>query len=354
MILRKISELLMWLVIVLLLGACGSAHGNAQTKTGEDAPEHVIRFVHEEQIDSVQQDYVEEFKNIIEEKSNGDVYVDIYQVGQLGDATTQAELLQIGAVDMAIVSPGNIGTMVPESQALLLHFLFSDDMEVNKQILNESEALYGPMNEAFEDRRIKVLAYWTEGFNQWTTNTKIEEPSDFEGNRFRTMPSPLIVSSYEAYGANPTPMPYEQVYSGLQLNMIDGQTNPLFSIEQMKYYEIQSNLILSRHSLYVTTTAINPDFYEGLPDDVRQMIDETVEEMKEKSFEIQEEHNSGDLETIEENSSITISELNDEQREAFREASMPVREEYVEMVGNERAREIIETLEEEIQELDSE
>ena len=128
----------------------------------------------------------------------------------------------------------------------------------------------------------------------------------------------------------------------------------LFSIEQMKYYEIQSNLILSRHSLYVTTTAINPDFYEGLPDDVRQMIDETVEEMKEKSFEIQEEHNSGDLETIEENSSITISELNDEQREAFREASMPVREEYVEMVGNERAREIIETLEEEIQELDSE
>ncbi|TSJ67282.1 DctP family TRAP transporter solute-binding subunit [Allobacillus sp. SKP2-8] len=348
---KKLS-LLSILMAFVLLTACGGNQGNTVSEAGEKGPDHVIRFVHEEQIDSVQQSYVEEFKKIIEEKSDGNVHVEIYPVGQLGDATTQAELLQIGAVDMAIVSPGNIGTMVPESQALLLHFLFSDDMQINKQVLNESEALYGPMNEAFLDRRIKVLSYWTEGFNHWTANTSFEQPSDFEGNRFRTMPSPLIVSSYEAYGANPTPMPYEQVYSGLQLNMIDGQTNPMFAIEQMKFYEVQSNMTLSRHSLYVTTTAINPDYYEGLPEDVQQMIDETVEEMKDKSFEIQNEQNSEDLETIKQESNIEINELTGDQREAFREASKSVREEYVEMVGNERAREIIDTLEKEIQELE--
>lgn len=82
------------------------------------------------------------------------------------------------------------------------------------------------------------------------------------------------------------------------------------------------------------------------------MIDETVEEMKDKSFEIQNEHNSEDLETIKQESDIEINELTGDQREAFREASKPVREEYVEMVGNERARKIIDTLEKEIQELE--
>ncbi|WP_053219847.1 DctP family TRAP transporter solute-binding subunit [Virgibacillus senegalensis] len=343
----KRITIIMSFVILCLLSACGS--GGTETTRGEGAPEYVFRFAHEESPDSVQNTYVEEFKKIIEEKSNGNIKIEIYPVGQLGNATTQAELLQIGAIDFAIISPGNIGTMVPESQLLLLHFLFSDDMEVNKEIMNNSEALYGPLADKFAEKKIKVLSYWTEGFNQWTTQTRIEQPEDFTGMKFRTMPSPLIVSSYEQYGANPTPVPYEQVYSGLQLNMIEGQTNPMFAIEQMKFYEVQKYLTLSKHSLYTTTTAVNPDLYEGLPEDVRKMIDETIEEMKDKAFSIQEETNQKALDEVKENSNIEITELTDEQREAFRDASMPVREQYVDQVGG-NAGEIINKLEEEIKE----
>lgn len=98
------------------------------------------------------------------------------------------------------------------------------------------KALYGPRNEGVSRPRIKVLSYWTEGFNHWTANTAFEQPSDFEGNRFRTSLHRSLFLPI-SLGANPTPMPYEQVYSGLQLNMIDGQTNPMFAIEQMKFYE---------------------------------------------------------------------------------------------------------------------
>lgn len=339
------------LLLFFILSACGT--GGAQTSTGEDSPEHVFRFVHEESADSVQQDYAAEFKRIIEEKSDNEIGIEIYQVGQLGDATTQAELLQIGAVDLAIVSPGNIGTMVPESQVLLLHFLFSDDMDENRQILNESTALNELLAQSFEEKRMKVLSYWTEGYNHWTADIRIEQPEDFAGVKFRTMPSPLIVSSYEQYGANPTPMAYEEVYSGLQLNMIDGQTNPYFAIEEMNFYEVQDYMIDSRHSLYTTTTAMNLDLYESLPDDIRGYVDETMEEMKEKAFDIQQERNDQSLENILNESNIEHYELTQDQRQAFREASIPAREQYVNNSG-EAAEEILRTLEKEIEEITGE
>ncbi|MFC0522182.1 DctP family TRAP transporter solute-binding subunit [Pontibacillus salicampi] len=333
-----------WMTFALILAACSSS---AETTKGEGSPEVVIRFVHEESPTSVQNSYVEAFKKTIEEKSNGSIAVEIYPVGQLGNGVTQAELLQIGAVDMGIVSPGNVGTIVPESQVMLLHFLFSDDMKVNQKVFNESPALYETLGKAFEDKGIKVLSYWTEGFMHWTTNRKIEQPKDFQDIKFRTMPSPLIVSSYQAYGANPTPVPYEQVYSGLQLNMIEGQTNPIFAIEQMKFYEVQEVLTLSRHSLYTTTTSINPEFYQSLSTDHKQVVNETIDEMKDKSFEIQRKFNKEDLNTIKENSSITITELSEQQRKKFREASEIVKQQYVDMVGG-KAKEILKQLEEDV------
>ncbi|WP_255437591.1 DctP family TRAP transporter solute-binding subunit [Thalassobacillus sp. CUG 92003] len=344
-----------WLVIIsfmLLLSSCGS--GGAATTQGESSPEYVFRFAHEESPTSVQQSYAEAFKKRLEAKSDGEIKVEIYPVGQLGNAITQAELLKMGAVDFGIISPGNVGTIVPESQVMLLNFLFSDNMEVNKHVLNNSAALNDLLAESFREKGIKVLSYWTEGFNHWTSNKKLSEPSSFNGLKFRTMPSPLIVNSYEAYGANPTPIPYEQVYSGLQLNMIEGQTNPLFAIEQMKFYEVQQHLTLSKHSLYTTTTTMNPDRYNNLPKDVQNMIDETVNEMKDKAFDIQEEQNSNDLKIIKENSDdLTITELSDKQRAKFREAARPVQEAYKERTG-EKGEKILEQLKEDIAEAEKE
>lgn len=340
------KRIMLMVLSLTILTSCGNA--GITTSKGNDSPEVVIRFVHEESPQSVQNSYVQAFKEKIEKKSNGEIAVEIYPVGQLGNAVTQAELLQLGAVDMGIVSPGNIGTLVPESQVLLLHFLFSNDMEVNKKVLNNSPALYDLLGKEFEEKGLKVLSYWTEGFMQWTTNRAIQKPADFEGIKFRTMPSPLIVSSYEAYGANPTPVPYEQVYSGLQLNMIEGQTNPLFAIEQMKFYEVQKYMTLSRHALYTTTTSINPEFYESLSSSHQQLIDETIEEMKQEAFNIQKELNNSDLKKIKQNSSIEIQELTEQQRKSFEKASQPVHEEYVDMVGG-KAKEILEQLKKDIQ-----
>ncbi|MEW9667451.1 DctP family TRAP transporter solute-binding subunit [Ammoniphilus sp. 3BR4] len=337
--------------LIIMTTACSSNEASTDAKPAEGAggeqQTYNVRLVHEEIPGSVQDQYAQKFKEVLEEKSNGKFKVEVYPVGQLGDATQQAELLQNGGVEFAITSPGTTGTLVPENQLFSLHFLFSEDMELNKKILNESKALNEELNKIYEEKNIKVLSYWTEGFMDWTSSKPLDTPEGFKGFKMRTMASPMIVSAYEAYGASPTPVPYMEVYSGLQLKMIEGQENPMFAIEEMKFYEVQKYLTLSHHCLYVTSTAVNPDFFNSLPAEEQQLVLDTVEELKDYSFEIQDKLNSERLEKIKAASDIEIVTLTDEQRAAFKEASKSARAKFVELAG-ERGDTILTQLEEEI------
>lgn len=335
---KKIIALVLSIILLISL-ASGCAPKAEQSSNTNAAPSpaeettYTWRFAHEEIDGSVQDLYVKKFKEIIEKKSNGKVKIEVYPVGQIGDATQQCELLQNDGIEFGIVSPGNTGTIVPENQLFSLHFLFTDDMDKNAEIFKTSKALNEVLTAKYLEKDIKVLAYWTEGAMQWTSSKPVNTPDKWKGFKMRTMPSPMIVAAYEAYGANPTPVPYMEVYSGLQLNMIEGQENPLFAIEEMKFYEVQKYLTLASSNLYVTTTACNPNFFESLPADMQKMIIDTVDEIRDYSFEIQAELNGGALDKIKAASNIPIVELTAEERAAFREASKKAYERYGEMVG---------------------
>jgi len=321
----------MFLAITLLAGCGGQTAAPAPTPSGGET--YNWRFAHEENNGSIQDVYVKEFVRILEEKSGGRINIDIYPVGQIGDATQQCELLQNGGLEFAMVSPGNTGTIVPENQLFSLHFLFSEDMEKNKEIFKNSKALNEMLNKKYLEKNIKVLSYWTEGTMEWTTSKPANRPELWKGLKMRTMPSPMIVASYEAYGANPTPMPYMEVYSGLQLNMIEGQENPISAIEEMKFCEVQKYLTLASSSLYVTTTAVNPKFFDSLPADIQQMILETVEETRDFSFKAQEELNGAALDKIKASTDIEVVYLTEDEREMFKEASKAAYDVYVKTVG---------------------
>lgn len=329
---KTIASILALLLLSTLLVGCGGGPSTTNNNNSEQETYH-WRFAHEENNGSIQDVYVKEFVKRLEEKSNGRIKIDVYPVGQIGDATQQAELLQNGGLEFAMVSPGNTGTLVPENQLFSLHFLFSDNMDVNREVFKTSKALNEMLNEKYLEKNIKVLAYWTEGSMEWTSSRPVNTPDKWMGLKMRTMPSPMIVASYEAYGANPTPVPYMEVYSGLQLNMIEGQENPLSAIEEMKFYEVQDYLTLGSASLYVTATCVNPDFFNGLPEDIQQMILDTANELQDFSFQVQEELNGGALDKIKEKSDINVVTLTEEERALFKEASRKAYDKYVEMVG---------------------
>ncbi|MFZ4450808.1 TRAP transporter substrate-binding protein DctP [Salibacterium aidingense] len=369
---RKFSWLLSTaLTSSLVLAACGGGGsdegGDSEGDTGgdtesgggeEEAAEgesYEWRFVTEENEGQMQYEYAEEFASRLEEKSDGQISIDVFEFGGLGTEVDQVGQLQSGAVEMAIISPGFTGTMVEEGQLFALQFLLPENQEQVHELLESSEALNEDLAGLYEEENILPLSFFTEGFMQWTGSSELIEPSDFEGFTMRTQDSPLIQQSYEQYGADATVMSAGDLYTGLQQGTVDGQENPIFFIADSSYHEVQDYMTISNHNSYVAMMTVNPSFYNDLPEDIRAMIDETVEEMRDVGFEMQDELNSELLSDIEDNEDTPteVTELTSEQREAFRELAQPMRDYYRDNAGD-QAGEILDKLETEIEEITGE
>lgn len=307
------------------------------------------RLGHEETAGSVMDEYAMEFKRLIEKRSEGAIEVEIFRTGEIGNHVDHVEFIQDGLLNFAIMNPGSTATTVPENNVFYNHFLFPPEQDDIKTILDDSEAIE-ILNEVNKEHDMYIHGWFTEGFNIWTANDPIRSPEDFAGQRIRTMQSPIIVSSYREYSANPTPMPYMEVYSGLQLGQIDAQVNPIFAVQEMHFYEVQDYLILSNQDAFIASMVSNYPFFKNLSPEKQQLVEEVTEEVNDFIHEVQKDLNERRLDMIKEASDIEIIELTEEEREVFREASGPVREAYREEAGVEGA-EILRKLEQEVEEL---
>src|SRR5690625_4601186 len=349
-------------IVALALVACGGDDAADSTDTGDTEAETnegeadaggeiTLKFAHEEGQGDVQDLYANKFKELIEEKTDGRITVDVYTAGTLGTNMDVLQSLQTGAIEIAITSPGFSGDVIPESNIMSIPFLFSDNMEVNRKVLDESEALYGPLADEYEAKGLTPFKFWLEGFMWWTANKEITTPEDMSGVKMRTMPSNLIIKAYEAMGASPQSTDSGEIYTMLQTKGIDAQENPLFYVYSSNYHEVQDYLMDSRHHIYTTVTAANQEFFEGLDEADQELIRDVVQEVNDWSFEMQDEEAEKALEGIQEEE-IELIELTTEQREAFKEMTMEVREDYKN--ESDAAAEILETIEKEIEEAEQE
>ena len=317
---RTVPLLLSPLVAALALG-CGALD--------PDAPEP-WRFAIEETRGSVQWAYAKRFEELVEERSEGEIDVKVYPYGTLGTSDQITELVHNGSIQFAMASPGHVGKLIPEVQVFLLHFVLSDDERVNNLALADP-TLRGLLDDLYAEKGFKALAFYTEGWQAWTTNRPIEAPEDFRGFRMRVMTSPMLMAAYAAYGASATPLPYAEVYSALQLSMIDGQDNPVFAIQEMSFYEVSNYLIFPRHSQFVTSAMTGHAFWDDLSPERQQMVTEIMAELQGYIYEQQVAFNEERL------------ELSPEQQARFRERSLPVRELYG-RTGGPRAQEVLAAL----------
>lgn len=293
----------------------------------------VWRFAIEEIEGSVQHAYATRFESLIEERTQGAVDVQVYPYGALGTSAQLTEQVQNGALQLAFASPGHLGSVIPEVQVFTLHFLLSDDETVNHTVLTGEGEFRELLDEAYREHRLELLATVPEGWMAWTANRPLRTPEDFDGLKIRTMVSPLLVEAYSVYGAKPTPMPYAEVYGGLQLSMIDAQVNPVFAIEEMSFHEVQDYLIFAHHAQFVATVVGSPQLIAGLSEEQRQALDAVLAELDDAIFTTQRRFNEERLQRIIDEGGTEVITLDEAQRQAFRELSLPVRETYVEMTG---------------------
>lgn len=339
---------------------------------GTSAPEAEIwRFAIEESKGSVQHQYAMRFKELIEERTAGDVEVVVYPYGTLGTSTQITEQLSLGVVQFAMASPGSLGKFIPELQVFLLHFVLPQRPEDVQNVLADPQ-LIAFLDPLYAEKGLNLLSMYSEGQMAWTLKEEVRQPDDFSGLKMRVMTSPILLAAYGAYGASPTPMPYSEVYSGLQLNMIDGQVNPVFAIERQKFHEVTDWLIFPGHSSFVTTAAGNRKFLATLSDARRQLVTDVIAELDPWIFDIQTEleslrlvdilrdtlrqrrdlHLIGDAESllacftpeqrrelVDENPFLTLEPpLTADEVEAFREASEDVQDVFLSIGGSDATR----------------
>jgi TRAP-type C4-dicarboxylate transport system substrate-binding protein len=159
---------------------------------------------------------------------------------------------------------------VPQAQALALNYIFPTEKVPEVLDWMAKNGKFLPLLEdAFRKNGLVPLSIMFEGW-QWVTSKKpIMSLDDMKGVKLRLMSSKLLVEDYKAYGASPTPMSYGEVYSGLQMGLIDAQVNPLFAIYSMKFYEVQDYLTQLKSEPFIGIPTVNEDFYNGLPKEVQ-------------------------------------------------------------------------------------
>lgn len=289
-------------------------------------PKQTIRLSHNQPAGSPEDIGAQAFKAIVEEKSEGSVTVDVFPQMQMGSMREQAEMVQMGTLELTVQPVSVLTPFVDELKVIDFPFLWPSTSVLYS-------VMDGPVGQNIynfaDPKGFKVLGMWSSGFKQFTTKDKdVTAPEDFKGLKIRVMPSPLLLAQYKAWGANPIPIEYAELYNALQQKMVDGQENPIQTVALAKLYEVQDRLIISNHGFLAYLFTANAKWFNKLDDATRELLVAAEKEARQVERQAQAEKESQYLEQIRAAGTIKVTELTAEQREDFSAKTKPVHQEF--------------------------
>jgi len=196
------------------------------------------------------------------EKSGGKMKIQPFWDGALGNDLTATQSVRSGSIDMVLTSTAPLVGIVPALGVFDLPFLFDTANEAD-------QVLDGKAGDWFSAKMpaagVINLAWWENGFRH-TTNSKrpITKAEDFEGVKLRVMQNTIFIDTFKTLGSNAVPMAFSEVYSALETKTVDGQENPFNNIENMKFYEVQKYLTLTRHAYSPTLVLFSKKVWDTL------------------------------------------------------------------------------------------
>lgn len=326
----------------LMLCAALTAGAMATTNALADAP-IVIKFSHVVANNTPKGQGALKFKELAEKLTKGRVKVEVYPNSTLYKDKEELDALQLGAVQMLAPSLAKFGPLgVKEFEVFDLPYIFP-----NKEVLRR--VTDGPVGKMLfkklEPKGILGLAYWDNGFKDFTANKPIVHPQDMRGLKVRIQSSKVLDAQMRAIGANPQVMAFSEVYQALQTGVVDGQENTPSNTYTQKFYEVQSNMALTHHGYIGYAVIVNKKFWEGLPADIRGELEDAMRQATKYTNDISQKENDDALAAIEKSGKIKVLKLTDEQRMEWRKAMLPVHKQMESRIG----KDVIEAVDKEVQ-----
>jgi len=202
------------------------------------------------------------FKEIVEERSGGKLSVELFPNAVLGDERTLLEGMQMGTVDMGVITNGPVANFVEQMAVFELPFLFPTPEAAYKVLDGEiGQELLGRL----ERVNLKGLAYAERGFRNLTNSRRaVHGPADVQGMKIRVMENPVYIDTFRALGANAVPMAWTEALTAMQQGTIDGQENPISVIVSAKLSQVQKYLALTGHVYSPAVLVVSPALWGSL------------------------------------------------------------------------------------------
>jgi tripartite ATP-independent transporter DctP family solute receptor len=257
---------------ILMLGAM-----LAGVTTGQVFAATVIRMGHVGFPGSLLAVANDEYARRVNEALRGRYEVKVFHSSQLGSDEEMLKGIKIGVLEM--FQPSTImSTVDPKFGVFDMPYLFKDRDHVKR--VAEDPKIKEILFDALPEKGLRLLGMWENGFRVITNNVRpVVKPEDLKGIKLRVPSGVWRVKMFRAYGANPTPLAYSEVFAALQAGVMDGQENPFPQIWGGKFHEVQKYLSLSDHVYTPSYALVSERFWKTLPPDVQQVLAKTAVEV---------------------------------------------------------------------------
>ena len=299
-----------------------------------------LKLAHVAPTDEPYHKAAEKFAELVKTNTAGAVEVQIFPNSLLGGQREVLESLQLGSVDITLTTAAVLSGFLPKTQVLELPFMFRNSEHVYKVV-------DGPLAKEIyagdEQKKMKVIDTWENGFRMITNNVRaIEKPDDMKGIKIRVMENKMYIDMFKTLGANPTPMARGELFSGLQMKVVDAQENPLGQIYTSRFYEVQKYLTLSGHTYSPEVVVFSLASWNKIPAKYQEEIRKASAEARQLNRTLSAKMDL-DYVGMLKDKGMTVTALSPQQVAAFQEKMTPVWDNFADKIGKELIQKIKDT-----------
>ncbi|WP_261131602.1 TRAP transporter substrate-binding protein [Bacillus sp. Marseille-Q3570] len=254
---KWIKKVLMVTLVIGLITGCSSGD-----TSGGEGDKTILKLGHVWPKSEIHAQAAEKFAAEVEELTDGEVKVEIYGDGTLGDDKDLLEGLKVGSADIWVGGAGVLSGSSDTAKIFTVPFMF-EDQEHFENVYN-GEVGQEISDKINEESGYKVVSYWTRGPRWLTVDKEVNTPEDLKGMKIRVPDSPVFVNSWKKLGASPTPMDFGEVFTSLQQGVINGQENPLSLIYNSKFNEVVDYLVKTEHVREPIAVVVSDQKFQSL------------------------------------------------------------------------------------------
>lgn len=266
---------------------------------------------------------MDRFAELVDEKTGGEIKVEVFHGGVLGTQPDAIEQVRIGAIEIGNFNLGPIGPMVKEANLVSLPFIFKSVPHMFRVLDGEAGDIMGA---AMAEAGLTPLAWIDAGARSFYAQKPINAPADVEGLKIRVMNNDLYTSMISALGGNPSPMAFSEVQQALKTGVVDGAENNFPSFKNVGHYEVTTHYSLSEHLIIPECICVNTEKYNALSPELQAALKSAAEEAALYQRELWAEQSAKARKDVEA-AGIVVNEIAD--KAPFQAAMDSVYEEYL-------------------------